>query len=41
MASEDAADRVRLLEALARRIWESDFESYSRFTGRKTRVQVG
>ncbi len=41
MASEDAADRVRLLEALARRIWESDFESYSRFTGRKLAYKWG
>ena len=41
MASEDAADRVRLLEALARRIWESDFESYSRFTGPKLAYKWG
>ncbi len=41
MASEDAADRVRLLEALARRIWESDFESYSRFTGWKLAYKWG
>ena len=41
LASEDAADRVRLLEALARRIWESDFESCSRFTGRKLAYKWG
>ena len=41
LASEDAADRVRLLEALAKRIWESDFESYSRFTGRKLAYKWG
>ena len=41
LASEDAADRVRLLEALARRIWESDFESYSRFTGHKLAYKWG
>ena len=41
LASEDAADRVRLLEALARRIWESDFESYSRFTGRRLTYKWG
>ena len=41
LGSEDAADRVALLEALARRIWESDFESYSRFTGRKLAYKWG
>ena len=41
LASEDAADRIRLLEALARRIWESDFESYSRFTGRRLTYKWG
>ena len=41
LASEDAADRLALLEALARRIWESDFESYSRFTGLKLAYKWG
>ena len=41
LASDDAADRVRLLEALALRIWESDFESYSRFTCRKLAYKWG
>ena len=41
LASEDAADRVALLRALARRIWESDFESYSRFTGPRLAYKWG
>ncbi len=35
------ADELALLEALARRIWESDFESYSRFTGAKWVYKTG
>ena len=41
LASEGAADRIGLLKALARRIWESDFESYSRFTGRRLAYKWG
>ncbi len=41
LGSDDPADRIDLLEALARRIWESDFESYSRFTGLKLAYKWG
>ena len=34
-------DRLDLLEAVARRIWESDFESYSRFVGPKWVYKTG
>jgi hypothetical protein len=34
-------DQLRLIEALARRIWESDFENYSRFTGRRLVYKSG
>ena len=33
--------KLRLVEAVARRIWESDFENYSRFTGRKLIYKTG
>ena len=33
--------KLRLIQALAKRIWESDFESYSRFTGRKLAHKTG
>ena len=32
---------LKLVQVLARRIWESDFESYSRFTGRKLAHKTG
>ena len=41
LALETLESRVRLLEAVARRIWKSDFESYSRFTGRKLAYKWG
>ena len=34
-------DKLNLLEAVARRIWESDFESYSRFLGTKWVYKTG
>ena len=34
-------DKLNLLEAVARRIWESDFESYSRFVGPKWVYKTG
>jgi hypothetical protein len=38
----DSTERkLRLVEALASRIWESDFESYSRFIGRKLTYKTG
>ena len=33
--------KLRLIQILARRIWESDFENYSRFTGRKLAHKTG
>ena len=41
LALETQDSRIRLLEAVAGRIWESDFESYSRFTGRKLAYKWG
>ena len=34
-------DKLRLVEVLAGRIWESDFENYSRFVGRKLVYKSG
>ena len=36
-----AETQLRLVEVLARRIWESDFENYSRFTGRRLVYKSG
>ena len=33
--------RLRFVEVLARRVWESDFENYSRFIGRKLAYKSG
>ena len=33
--------KTKLVQILARKIWESDFESYSRFTGRKLAHKTG
>ena len=33
--------KLKLVEAVARRIWESDFENYSRFVGRKLTYKTG
>ena len=33
--------KTRLVQVLAQRVWESDFESYSRFTGRKLAHKTG
>ena len=41
MAMETTKDRLRFVEVLARRIWESDFENYSRFTGRRLAYKSG
>ena len=38
----DSTDhKLRFVQMLAQRIWESDFESYSRFTGRKLAHKTG
>ena len=34
-------DKLKLVEVLARRIWESDFENYSRFIGRRLVYKTG
>lgn len=34
LAMDSTAHKLRLVEALAKRIWNSDFENYSRFQGR-------
>ena len=39
LSSKD--QKTRLVQILAQRIWESDFESYSRFTGRKLAHKTG
>ena len=36
-----AASKLKLVEAVARRIWTSDFENYSRFVGRKLVYKTG
>ena len=41
LALESSAARTALVEALARRVWESDFESYSRFVERKLPYKTG
>ncbi len=38
---DSPSQEMRLVEAVARRIWESDFESYSRFTGPKLAYKTG
>ena len=38
---DTAENKLRLVEALARRVWESDFENYSRFVGRKLVYKSG
>ena len=38
---ETADSALKLVEVLARRIWESDFENYSRFVGRKLVYKFG
>ena len=38
---DSAMDRLTLLRSLAARIWEADFESYSRFTGQKLVFKTG
>ena len=37
----EAAHELALVRSLARTIWESDFESYSRFTGGRLRYKTG
>ena len=39
--SPEADQEVELVKNLARTIWESDFESYSRFTGGRLRYKTG
>ena len=41
LALESPPDRTELIRCLARRIWDADFESYSRFTGGKRRFRTG
>ena len=38
---DSAEDRLVVLRSLAKRIWEADFESYSRFTGQKLIFKTG
>ena len=38
---DSPTSKLMLVEAVARRIWESDFENYSRFTGRKLIYKTG
>ena len=38
---DSAASKLKLVEAVARRIWTSDFENYSRFMGRKLAYKTG
>ena len=38
---DSPTSKLKLVEAVARRIWESDFENYSRFTGRKLIYKAG
>ena len=41
LALESSSARMALVEALARRVWESDFESYSRFVEHKLPYKTG
>ena len=41
MQLDSPASKLRLVEAVARRIWTSDFENYSRFTGRRLVYKTG
>ena len=38
---DSPTSKLKLVEAVARRIWEGDFENYSRFTGRKLIYKTG
>ena len=38
---ESRDHKLKLLDSLARRIWESEFENYSRFTGHKLQYKTG
>ena len=38
---DSPTSKLKLVEAVARRIWESDFENYSRFAGRKLVYKTG
>jgi len=39
MNLESQADKIQFIRAIAQRIWHSDFESYSRFSGAKLRYK--
>ncbi len=41
MALDSHADRLKFLDSLAKAIWESEFENYSRFTGQKLMFKAG
>lgn len=41
LGSDLAEDRLALLRSLAKRIWDADFESYSRFAGQKLVFKSG
>ena len=38
---ESTQNKLKLLKSLARRVWDSDFESYSRFSGNKLMYKSG
>ena len=41
LSLESRPDHTELIHCVARRIWDADFESYSRFTGGKRRYRTG
>ena len=41
MELRSTGQKLKFLESLARRIWNSRFENYSRFTGRKLVYKSG
>ena len=41
LALDDSESRVAFVNSLAQAIWQSPFENYSRFTGRKLRYKTG
>ena len=41
LEQDSAKDRLKLLRSVSERIWEADFESYSRFTGQKLIFKTG
>lgn len=41
MNLDSDGDRIRFIRAIAQRVWDTDFESYSRFSGAKLRYKTG